>query len=70
MEVFSKEIMDFMVKKRANLGLTQKQFAIKVFGSAKHQGWVSRIERGRPITALTVDKMCESLNLKIDIIEL
>jgi len=67
--IFSKEIQDFMISKRAAMGLNQKEFAIKAFGDAKHQGWVCRIEQGRGITGKTVDRICTAFNLKIEVTE-
>lgn len=65
----TKKVADFLLAKRKRLGLTQKEFAVKLFGHEKHQGWVHKIEHGRGITIETLDKILDALEVDFELVE-
>ena len=65
----TKKIATFIRQKRLVLGMSQREFAIHVFGDQRKKDWIGKIERGRPISLLTVEKIFEKVNADISIIE-
>jgi len=65
----TKKVADFIKSKRLAMGMTQTEFAELIFQDGSRKPWISNIERGRPITLLTLEKIFEAINADIKIIE-
>ena len=68
-ETLSNRIAEFIKSKRIAKGLSQKQFAELIFEDDKHQPYIHKVENGRPISVITLDKILKKLGADIDIIE-
>jgi transcriptional regulator with XRE-family HTH domain len=66
----NEKVANFIKEKRLALGMTQKEFAVHLFGHEKHQGWIAKIEgRKRGITLDTLGRIFEKLDADLSIIE-
>ncbi len=64
------KIAKFIREKRFALGISQREFAILVFGDERKRQMVTAIESGRPITVNTLDRILTALHSDVDLVEL
>ena len=63
------KIAKFVKNKRFALALSQREFALLIFGDERKRQWISSIELGRPITVTTLGLILSKLDAQVDIIE-
>lgn len=61
----------FIKYKREKMGITQKELAMKAFGSGYHN-YISNLETGKSLNATseTIDKILIALNSEVDFFEI
>lgn len=63
------KVATFIREKRIAMGLTQQELAELAFNDAGKRAWITRIENGRGISLITVEKIFEALKCNIIIQE-
>lgn len=63
------KVAKFIRDKRIALGMSQEQFAAYIFDDKKRRPWISKIENGRGITVITLDRILTKLNAHVEIVE-
>ena len=62
----SRQFAKFLKEKRIALGLTQSEMAKLVFKDESKFQWLSKIEKGRPVTVITMNTILNNLNCTIN----
>lgn len=66
----SQEFGEFVKNKRMALGVSQREFAIKIYGDDRYRAYISAIENGKKdISVKTMEHFLTALNSWITFIE-
>ena len=69
-QTLGQRVAAFIKEKRTALGMSQRQFAIHVFGDITKQAWICNIETNKKgLTLDTAGRILKALNADVDIIE-
>lgn len=69
-QTLGQRIAEHIKEKRIALGMSQRQFAVHVFGDIRKQPWICDIETNKKgLTLDTAGRILNALNCDIEIIE-